>query len=619
MEITKNTGFLEAPPRETDYIAGESSLIEFKQMNHLGDWTTLLPSFERQNSVYMDTMACFPGDTQVLKEDLTWSRISELNVGEKVMTHKGNAKRVSDVMARKVRQDALVDVLFVGDNQPIVCTPNHPFLTKDGWKQAQFLIEDDYLCLPKLFEYTKDTSLSSFETNPDALWFLGLYLAEGNLGKPKEKSESTHSVNGSGAGTAFIELTLNSERQDLIERAVSVAKKEFGVDLRVYKKKGSKAVSLRGYNLFLRDFLFELGGVYCDKKRLAKRLMFLDPVLQLNIARGWLDGDGHVEDRRLVGVSTSFELIRQFRTIFLRNGLRNSIGERKVVKGKKAVWGLFVYGHEMTKIYPDIVVEESKTFSVNEFAGRDYIYAKIRSVTQHKIKSLSPINVYNLEVDDDHSYIVKHVAVHNCVTFSALNSIESQIRGHLAYQRLPAKTIKALIDLGYFNEKLEFNLSDRFTAKMSGTTRQGNYFVNVWDSIRKHGVLPESDWPYPRDQRTPAFDWDDYYKDIPQELKDKALKFLELFDIKYEWVNTALNAIDKHLYQAPIQIASPTCPGWNTANPVLACSQAPNHATMVYRVTNTSVHDFDSYSPYRKELAIDYPISYAIKGVVIPK
>lgn len=203
----------------------------------------------------------------------------------------------------------------------------------------------------------------------------------------------------------------------------------------------------------------------------------------------------------------------------------------------------------------------------------------------------------------------------SCVTFSALNCIEAQIRAHIAYQRLPAKTIDALKSLGYFNDRLEFNLSDRFTSKMSGTTRQGNSFVNVWDSIRKHGVLPEADWNYPREQRTPVFDWPDFYSEIPQEKKDKALKFLELFDIKYEWIPTTLENIKTHLYQAPIQIAAPTCPGWNNENPVTRCGLSPNHATMLYRVSD-HIHDFDTYNPFRKELVIDYPVYYALKGVV---
>lgn len=200
-----------------------------------------------------------------------------------------------------------------------------------------------------------------------------------------------------------------------------------------------------------------------------------------------------------------------------------------------------------------------------------------------------------------------------CVTFSALNSIESQIRAHLAYQRLSTKTIWTLRDLGYFNDRLEFNLSDRFTAKMSGTTHLGNSIQCVWDSIRKDGVVPEGDYGYYSN-----LTWDDYYCDVPQNLKDKGRKFLDLFDIKYEWLSCDLGTFQKQLFQAPIQVAAPTCSGWNTDVPINKCSLKPNHATMVYRVGNT-IHDFDTYSPFRKELVLDYPIFYALKGVVIPK
>ena len=217
-----------------------------------------------------------------------------------------------------------------------------------------------------------------------------------------------------------------------------------------------------------------------------------------------------------------------------------------------------------------------------------------------------------------------------CVTFSALNCLETQVRGLISYQLMPREMIKELTDEGYFNEYLEFNLSDRFTAKMSGTTRQGNYFVNVWDSIRKHGVIPEKDWTWNPEQRNPVFDWDDFYSEIPQELKDKGLRFLAIlekygFEIKYEWINTDLASLSKHLFAAPIQIAAPVCPGWNSDGPVQACSRPANHATMVegiykkWKAEKDFIHDFDHYKPFRKELALDYPIQYAIKGILKTK
>lgn len=124
---------------------------------------------------------------------------------------------------------------------------------------------------------------------------------------------------------------------------------------------------------------------------------------------------------------------------------------------------------------------------------------------------------------------------------------------------------------------------------MSNTTSAGNSFRNVWETIRKVGLVSEQDWPMP----TQNFDsqqefWNEYYKEIPKAIKDKALKFLDLFDIKYEWVlNGTMNtdALKKGLEQSPIQIGTPVClPGWNNQNVPVCVGAIPSHGTMLYRI-----------------------------------
>lgn len=112
-----------------------------------------------------------------------------------------------------------------------------------------------------------------------------------------------------------------------------------------------------------------------------------------------------------------------------------------------------------------------------------------------------------------------------CVTFSALNSLETQYK---------------------FLTGQEINFSDRFTAKMSDTTPQGNYQYKVADSIRKDGLVLESDYPSP----TGTFDWNIYYQQIPQSVKDKAIKF----DIAYEWIDNNKEQMLYHVKHAPLQI-----------------------------------------------------------------
>jgi hypothetical protein len=65
------------------------------------------------------------------------------------------------------------------------------------------------------------------------------------------------------------------------------------------------------------------------------------------------------------------------------------------------------------------------------------------------------------------------------------------------------------------------NLSQRFTAKMSGTTPNGNTTANVDTSICRDGILDESFW-----HRTPDMDWNAYYAEIPTSVRLQAKKSL---------------------------------------------------------------------------------------------
>src|SRR5258708_36742261 len=97
-----------------------------------------------------------------------------------------------------------------------------------------------------------------------------------------------------------------------------------------------------------------------------------------------------------------------------------------------------------------------------------------------------------------------------CVSYSATHCIESQIlflKGEVA------------------------NLSERFLAKMSGTTHQGNYQQKVVEAILKYGMVTDKDWPQPQ-----QFTWDEYYADIPQSVIDKGQEFLKKWNVSYKWI-----------------------------------------------------------------------------------
>jgi hypothetical protein len=210
-----------------------------------------------------------------------------------------------------------------------------------------------------------------------------------------------------------------------------------------------------------------------------------------------------------------------------------------------------------------------------------------------------------------------------CVTFSALNVVETQINRMVAKNEIPADKLQLLKDWGFF-ENGKFNASDRFTAKMSGTTLQGNSAQNVWNSIRHDGLVPESMYPSQGVKTR-----DEYYQPIPQNIIDFGKKILDIFDFSYEWVsysNFGLPEADKikqALKQSPLQVLTAVCPNFFSNEIVPTCSLAIVHATEIYGYDDLiDWLDFDSYSQnydwnnYTHKLAWDYVLPYVMKGVV---
>lgn len=117
----------------------------------------------------------------------------------------------------------------------------------------------------------------------------------------------------------------------------------------------------------------------------------------------------------------------------------------------------------------------------------------------------------------------------SCVSFAALNTLET---------------------LHKFRYQTEMNWSDRFTAKMSGTTVRGNWFTQVWDSIRKDGLVPEEDWPYEGDS------WTEYHSIIPEDIVTEGLRASGRYEIGYEFIAfTSLPNLRAGLKRGPLEIA----------------------------------------------------------------
>jgi len=198
----------------------------------------------------------------------------------------------------------------------------------------------------------------------------------------------------------------------------------------------------------------------------------------------------------------------------------------------------------------------------------------------------------------------------SCVTFSATNVIEIQVKWLIENKKFSPEQLQTIKDLGFFDANGNFNISDRFTAIMSGTTKQGNTFHKVWDSIRNYGILPESDFPFG------GTTFEQYHdpKNITEAMKEKALKSIEIFQFNYEWVffdNDPRFTEDQSaqaelaLRQSPIQIGIPLPAG---------------HAVTMYgMIENISTQILDHYGSFVYDYDWKNAIHFGMKGYVTVK
>lgn len=118
----------------------------------------------------------------------------------------------------------------------------------------------------------------------------------------------------------------------------------------------------------------------------------------------------------------------------------------------------------------------------------------------------------------------------DCASRGPLNILETKLNYLLKTKQLPHETW--FRDNGYITEN-GFELSDRFVAILSKTTRAGNSIKAPIDTIRKNGVIPKRLLP-----ARPDMTWEEYHNkdDITGSMMALGQNFLRHLSINYEKV-----------------------------------------------------------------------------------
>lgn len=191
-----------------------------------------------------------------------------------------------------------------------------------------------------------------------------------------------------------------------------------------------------------------------------------------------------------------------------------------------------------------------------------------------------------------------------CVSFSACNNLEILFEYFKSKRQIPTDDMEWLEDNGYLKNG-KFNFSDRYIAKMSGTTSRGNSFRRVGDTIDKYGLVPEDDWSF--DKR---FVWDTYYAPVPQSVVDKGLSFKKRFNIYYEFLPSVTQ---EALKQGPLQVGIYAWTGKDSNGMYRKRTKTSNHAVTLFSYVDGNPMIFDHYDSIIKGMVKDYNFGGAVR------
>ena len=424
------------------------------------------------------SMGCFLAGTPVTMADGTSKAIETFNGEEFVITHRGNVRKVVRPVKTKWMGD-IYKIHIAGVADPIVCTGNHPFWSWTGRKECACgcggelphnhiahgrkalgcgLLNGHQMRIKNpMIAYSKDESIrrdkqiedskmpvfgwvearnltkGGFVTSPrnyvendcelsaGKARLLGLYLAEGSP------------VN----GMDCVEFSYNlTEKNTLAKETVELLKSEFSVDASLYVRKGKNQCQVRTYkNAEVVSWFVENGGRYSSGKKVSDRLVNANRKILGNIVGGWLDGDGgkvlgKKGERKIVGATVSRFLSDQMNLMLNRLGV---YAARHTVPAHSSTQkdGRVVFHRE--SYYLSIGSGSAGVISPFTWRWKDYDWKVSRKFTSNygddftvlridKVEKLRDIegdneelDVYCLEVEDEHSFLVDGIGVKNCL------------------------------------------------------------------------------------------------------------------------------------------------------------------------------------------------------------
>ncbi|MBI4037093.1 radical SAM protein [Candidatus Daviesbacteria bacterium] len=219
----------------------------------------------------------------------------------------------------------------------------------------------------------------------DTMRLFGYYLAEGHVTKQKGRYN-----------TWVLGLTFNKKETNLVEDALHIFKKNFGIDVCVNSNKQNNTIQITVTSSILCMLFKKMFGDDCYSKHIPSEFLFLPDSKIKELINGWFLGDGCKSQGRVE--TSSRQLYEQMKFLYLRLGIQVTCFERD---------------NGISPIYVIDLPKQKPLKSIYSFDHTNNLAFRVRSV----IKKYYEGKVYNLSVDEDETYLAyPSVIMSNCST-----------------------------------------------------------------------------------------------------------------------------------------------------------------------------------------------------------
>lgn len=335
---------------------------------------------------------CLIPGTLVMMGDGSEKKIEDIQKSDIVMSGNGNKKKILTNMSRDYKGN-IITLTGKGVLYDLSTTTDHKIFVSE-WLHNQnrtkkVLGNTSMVPCEQLISYRKNKTshrlhqLGKFERpeidgNEDLASLLGFYLSEGWTEFNTTKTSKRISF-------AFHENEIRNHK-----KVSDLCKKLFDVETKQSRPHKGKCIVIRAYSTKLSNLMENLGSRLSWKKRLSPIVFSWSRKSLENLWTTWVDGDGHRTENQEKICTVSKQLARDMYRIGLMLGKSVSIYTQKT-PGKRKIYWIVTLTHE-------------------------YNYKNHRTVNLIK-KTTKKYNgpVYNLEVEDDHSYIANTFVVSNCI------------------------------------------------------------------------------------------------------------------------------------------------------------------------------------------------------------